>query len=139
VVANLLGGWNERSEADMAIVGRLAAETPSEWLQKMRKVLHLPGSPLSHKDGVWTIKHRADLWTTLANRIFTETLGTFRSCAVTVLREGDPKFELDANDRFAAPIYGKVPAYSWALRNGIAETLALLGSKRAQLPNCGVS
>jgi hypothetical protein len=139
VIANLLGGWNERSDADLKIIAALAPVTPTEWMRTMREVLHLPDSPLTHRDGVWTVKQRVNLWTSLASRLFGGTLETFRACSKAVLGEVDPKFELDEDKRFAAAIYGKVPAHSWAMRNGMAETLALLGSNTAELPNCGLA
>ena len=56
--------------------------------------------------------------------------------AVTVLREKDPKFELPPEKRCAAQIYGKTLKYSDALRKGLAETLALLGSHSEALTSC---
>jgi hypothetical protein len=138
-VANLLGGWSEGSEADMAIVAALTPEQPSEWLRKMKEVLQRPESPLSHANGVWSAKHRQRLWGSLASRIFGETLNRFQDCAKKVLGERDPMFELEPEQRLAAQIYGKVLAFSWPLRNGLAETLAMLGANTAQLPNCGPS
>jgi hypothetical protein len=139
VVASLLGGWNEVSEADMAIVAVLAKDQPREWLRMMRACLQHPESPLSHANGVWTVRNRTALWSNLANRIFGDTLNRFQGCAKTVLRERDPKFALEPEQRFAAQIHGKVMAHSEPLRNGISETLAMFGTNTAQLPNCGPS
>jgi len=135
-VANLLGAWREGSDADMAIVAALTPEQPSEWLRKMKEVLQRPDSPLSHANGVWAVKDRTGLWGRLANRIFFDLLKRFEESAKEVLTERDPKFDLEPEQRFAAQIYGKVSAYSWPLRNGMGETLALLGTNTARLPNC---
>jgi len=138
-VANLLGGWQEGSEADMSIVAALAPDQPSEWLRKMREVLQRPDSPLSYTNGTWTVKRRAALWSSLASRVFDATLSHLEECAKKVLTERDPMFELEPEQRFAAQVYGKVPTYSWALRNGLTETTALLGTNATQLSNCGLS
>jgi len=138
-VANLLGGWNEGSDADMAIIATLSPEQPGEWLRKMKEVLQRPESPLSHANGIWTVKHRATLWGNLAPRIFGDTLRRFEKCAKKVLVERDPKFDLEPERRFAAQIYGKVQTHLWPLRKGITETLALFGTNAAILPNCGPS
>jgi hypothetical protein len=138
-VANLLGGWSEGSDADTAIIAALAPEQPGEWLRKMKAVLQRSDSPLSHVNGVWTVKDRAALWGILARRIFGDALRRFEACARKVLSERDSKFELQPEQRFAAQIYGKVTAHSLSLRNGLAETLALLGTNAAQLPNCDIS
>jgi hypothetical protein len=138
-VANLLGAWREGLDADMAIVAALTPEQPSEWLRKMKEVLQRPDSPLSHANGVWTVKDRVELWGHLASSIFVETLRRFGECAKKVLTERDAKFDLEPEQRFAAQMYGKVSTYSWPLRNGLVETLALLGTNTAPLPNSSPS
>lgn len=138
VVANLMGGWNERSEADMERIGKLTEDKPAEWLRKMREVLQRPNSPLVHVNGVWKVKNRLKLWESLAHRVFKETLVRFRDCVLTVLTERSPAFDLDSDQRFAASIYGKTMTHSTALREGLAETLALLGIAAVPLTNCAM-
>ena len=43
---------------------------------------------------------------------------------------------LEPEQRFAASIHGKVRKYSQSLRNGLAETLALLGTAPEALKSC---
>lgn len=138
-VANLVGGWNELSPGDMAIVGALTPDQPSEWLRKMREVLQRPRSPLVHVNGVWTLKNRIATWANLAPWLFNKTIATFKASALTVLRERNPSFDLNSDQRFTAQIYGKVLSHSAALRSGMADTLALLGTSTVRLPNCVTS
>ncbi len=138
-VANLVGSWQEGSEADMAVIGRLSTDPPSEWLRKMRAVLQLPDCPLMHINGVWKVKNRMALWTDLAPRLFNQALSDFRECAVGVLSELNPEFDLDPDDRFAAQVYGKTMAHSYTLRSGMATTLAFLGVDIIRLPNCSTT
>jgi hypothetical protein len=63
-------------------------------------------------------------------------LDAFRESAVAVLTERDPAFEIPTAERYAAAIYGKVLTNSSALRMGLAEGLAILGSKPGALINC---
>ena len=56
--------------------------------------------------------------------------------AVAVLGERNPKFDLPKEQRFAASIYGNQLNHSALLREGLAETLALVGSKSTALPSC---
>lgn len=135
VVANLLGGWNENSAADMAIVADLTEGDPVAWLKTMREVLQLPNAPLTQQSGVWTVRNRQQVWQSVAARVFDKHLKMLQSAAAKALAERHPQFELDPNDRFAAAIYGKVPEHSMALRRGIAETLALLGNQAQPLRN----
>jgi hypothetical protein len=55
---------------------------------------------------------------------------------VAVLTEHDPSFDLPTGERFAANIYGKVFTHSSILRMGLAEGLAILGSKPDALIRC---
>lgn len=135
VVANLLGGWNENSNADMAIVADLTEGDPVAWLKTMREVLQLPNAPLTQQGGVWTVKNRQQVWKSVGARVFDKHLKILQSAAAKALAERHPQFELDQNERFAAAIYGKVPKHSAALRRGIAETLALLGNQAQPLRN----
>ena len=56
--------------------------------------------------------------------------------AVTTLKEKDPKFQLPTCQRFLAVLVGRVLSHSVALRKGLAETLALLGSHPNVLTGC---
>jgi hypothetical protein len=135
-LANLVGAWNEKNEADITVLTEILGEEYSSWITKAREILHLPGSPLSHRNGVWKIKERMDLWNILGPRIFDQNLESFKSAVVKVLSERDPSFDLPVEERYAASIYGKVLARSPALRKGLAEGLAILGSKPEVLINC---
>jgi hypothetical protein len=68
--------------------------------------------------------------------VFDEHLEIFKDCAATVLKERDPQFDLEPDQRLAAAIYGKVLTHSSHLRKGLADTLALLGSRPECLDKC---
>jgi hypothetical protein len=99
-----------------------------EWVASTREVSLLPKSPIEQKDGKWNVVQRKEAWEALGPRIFDDDLDRFRKVAVVALRERDPQFELEPEQRFAASLYGKAPKYSNELRKGVAETIALLGS-----------
>jgi hypothetical protein len=135
-LAVLIGAWQDKDQCDLDAVSRLLGISYEDWLRKAREILHLPGSPLSLNNGVWKVVNRTELWSQLGARILDQDLETFRSLAVSVLKERDPAFELPAAERFAASIHGKVLKYSHALRKGIAEGLAILGSQPESCTNC---
>ena len=135
VAANLLGAWNEGNDADLEIVNRLAKEEYATWIPKIRRTLHQLG-PVNLKDGRWSVTARKDLWRSLGTRVFDDDLNNLAQCAVTVLSERDPQFELPPDERFAANIRGKVLKYSPELRKGLAESLALLGVQPSDLNYC---
>jgi hypothetical protein len=135
-IAELLGAWSEESEADKAIVEELSGKSYGEWIGRMREIALRQGTPLIQRDDVWKFVMRYEGWYNLGPSLFNEHLDRFKDIAIKVLCERDPKFDLPPDDRFAASIYGKVLAYSSSLRNGLAESLALLGSHSQALTSC---
>ena len=135
-VANLLGSWNENSEADKAIASKLAEEDFDKWIPKIREIIQQPGSPVSLKNGIWGVTERKELWQVVGQRVFDGHLDIFKECVVDVLSERDPRFELPPEERYAASVHGKVLKHSRYIRKGLAESLALLGSFPSALSNC---
>lgn len=135
-VGELLGAWNENSQADKTIVERLSGESYGQWIGKMRDIVFRSGTPLVQRNGTWKVGARYEGWYALGPRIFDEHLDRLREVAVWVLQERDPQFELPPDKRYAASIFGKVLAHSRSLRNGLAESLALLGSHPKALTSC---
>lgn len=133
---NLIGTWNEKTEADIDILNKVINESYSTWVSKAREMLQLPDSPLSLRNGLWKITERTNLWDALGSRIFDQNLDTFKESVVSVLTKRDPSFELPTEERYAASIHGKVLTHSPSLRKGLAEGLALLGSRPGALINC---
>ena len=136
-MANLLGAWSENNAAyeDIEIIKDLTSDY-SKFIEDLREILQLSDSPISLRDDKWSIKDRKSLWDALGSRLFNETLDTFKRCAVTVLTDRDTKFELPSDQRFAAALYNKGLKYSPNLRKGMAESLALLGSRSEVLTYC---
>lgn len=135
-IANLLGAWNELNEADLQTVCQLASDEDYEkWTPKLREILQQAISPVTFINGRWQVMDRKGMWQALGGRVFDDTLEALKQCAVTVLSERNPQFDLPADERYAANIYDKVPKYSNSLRKGLAETLALLGTNPDALKN----
>lgn len=106
------------------------------WIGGLRDILQQDSDYLDYNEGRWKIGNRVLSWKEFGSRIFDDHLDVFRSCAVDVLGEIDPQFELEPEERYAAGIHGKVLKHSDNLRAGIAETLVLLGNQGAVLTNC---
>ena len=132
----LIGAWNERNQNDIQVITQLLGIDYNAWQQKAFKLLHSTDSPLSHRDGVWKVVNKAELWNQLGSYIPDQKLDLFKSIAVAVLKEYDPAFELPTDERYAAVIHGKVMQHSRELREGIAEGLAILGSQPDACSNC---
>ncbi|WP_208629850.1 hypothetical protein [Paenibacillus ferrarius] len=134
-VVNLIGAWNEKNEADIDILSMVINEDYQLWVLQAREKLQLVDSPFSFQNGVWKIIDRIVLWDILGSRIFDQDLDTFKKIVVSVLTERDPSFELLPEERFAAGVHGKVLSHSPVLRKGLAEGLALLGTREEVLNN----
>ena len=135
-IAELLGAWRDGSESDKAVAEKLSKKAYGEWIGRMREIALRPGTPLILRNGVWKVISRYEGWYALGARIFDEHLDRLKEAAVNVLRESDPQFELSPDERYTANIHGKVLTHSHVLRNGLAESLALLGSHPRAITSC---
>jgi hypothetical protein len=115
---------------------KVAIKDTEQWVAAVREVSLLPVSPVEQKDGRWKVEDRIAAWKSLGPRIFDDYLDRFHNAAVEVLREENPEFEIDKDQRFAASLYGKTLKHSQSLRKGLAETLALLGVYPEYLTSC---
>jgi hypothetical protein len=135
-IAEILGSWTDKSDADKAVVETISGNSYGEWIGKMREITSRPGTPLTQRDGNWKFVARYEGWYALGPRLFDQHLDQLCTAAIAVLRKNDPQFELPIEERYASSIHGKVFAHSHLLRNGLAESLALLGSHPKALTSC---
>lgn len=135
-IAAVLGSWTEKSEGDRSVVENVSGKVYGEWIARMREIALRPGTPLIQWDASWKFIARYEGWYALGPRLFDEHLDRLKSAAISVLQENDPKFDLPTGERYAASIQGKVLTHSELLRNGLAESLALLGSHSKALTSC---
>ncbi|VAX00163.1 hypothetical protein MNBD_GAMMA20-1575, partial [hydrothermal vent metagenome] len=89
-----------------------------------------------YQEGHWKVVDRRSTWRKFGGRMFDAHLDVFKSCAIEVLGEVDPQFELAPEERYAAAVHGKILRHSKGLRKGIAQTIALLGNEGDALKNC---
>ena len=134
--AVLIGAWQDKGQGDHEAVAHLLGISYDEWIKMAREILNCPDSPLSITNDTWKVANRAELWKQLGSRALDRDLNRFRHLAISVLGEADPAFELPAEDRCAANIFGKMPKCSHTLRKGIADGLAILGCQPEACSNC---
>ncbi|MCI0540881.1 MAG: hypothetical protein L0Z50_37245 [Verrucomicrobiales bacterium] len=134
--AGLIGRWFGENEADKSAMEVLLGKSYGEWIETVRPETLRADTPLIQRNENWKVICRGEAWSALGPRISNDDLDNFQKMAVVVLGERDPKLELSPDDRFAASIHGKVLKHSGAIRHGIAETLALLGSRPQALSSC---
>ena len=132
----LLGQWSEQNSSDLEVLKQILGNGFGEWMDKRYDITLQPDTPLAQIDGKWRIVSRGETWNALGNRLADEDLDRFQEIALLVLGEQDPKFNLPKEERYAANVLGKELTYSTRLRKGMAETLALLGSRPQALSQC---
>jgi hypothetical protein len=134
--AELIGRWSGENPADKAAVETIVGKSYGEWIEAARPVTLRPDTPLTQHNEDWKIISRGEAWTALGPRLANDDLDRFKTAALAVLSESDPKLELPPDERFAAGLRGKVLKHSSSLRKGLSETLALLGSRPKALSSC---
>ncbi|WP_156525232.1 hypothetical protein [Chloroflexus islandicus] len=115
-IALLVGSWLETSEADREAIESLAGQSYDQWTKKIRVFLLNPSPPLSYHEQQWRFVLRYEGWHTLGKWLSDRHLDDFQRIAVAVLQDSE--------------------RYSKLLREGIAGTLALLGSHSKALISC---
>jgi hypothetical protein len=134
--ASLLGRWHGVNDADRQAVEQLVGKSYGEWIETVRPETLRADTPLMQRNERWKILARAEAWGALGPHVHDDDLNRFVSVAVKVLGEDDPMFDLPGEERYAAAIHGKKRAHSELLREGLAETVALLGSRPEALFSC---
>ena len=134
--ANFAGRWNAKSLGDIEAMSKLLGEEYREWIDKVRTDTLRSDSPLTQTDEKWRFIPRGEAWNVLGPHITDEYLDCLIDTSLMVLSERDPKFDLPKEDRYAANIRGKTLKYSPHIRDGLAETLALVGSRPKALRSC---
>ncbi len=107
------------------------------WDRELRGILHSEASPLNLRNGrYWEINNKSESLLLVKDRIFDRQLDAIKAISAEVLKEVDPKFDLEPDEHYAAAVFGKSLRYSNNLREGLAETLVWLGMNGDLLTNC---
>ena len=134
--AGLIGRWNAGNSDDRSAIETVVDRGYSDWISPLRRAALRPESPLVQHNELWRFAVRSEAWSALGRYISDDDLNRFRGVAVSLLSEDHPKFDLPRDQRYAAAIYDKVPKHSDQIRAGIAESIALLGSRSQFLSSC---
>ena len=134
--AELLGRWLGENASDQAIIGAIVGKSYGEWIEGLRPETLKLDTPLTQRNENWKVISRSEAWNVLGVQLTNLDLERVQKAALEVLSEVDPQFELPPDERMAANIKGKILKHSHALRSGLAETVALLGSRSRALSSC---
>ena len=135
-IAQFIGQWQDSCDGDQKIIEELSGKVYREWIVNIRKAASAKAAPLESFNGRWQFTSRYEPWMYLGKLIGPDILDRFAQVAIKVLSEPDPALYLPKGQRYATDIYGKKPRYSKQLRQGISETLALMGAHGNSLSLC---
>ena len=133
---SLIGKWDGGNLSDREVLEELVGKTYGEWIEILKPDISRADSPVIKIDDKWRFVARGEAWRTLGKLITDNDLNEFCKIAIKVLGERDPQFDLEKEKRFSASVYGKVLKHSNLLREGLVETLALIGSRPDNLSLC---
>lgn len=134
--SGLIGRWSGENAADRVAVEQIVGKTYGEWMEIVRPETLRPDTPLTQRNEKWKLISRGEAWNALGPRLSDDDVDKFQKVVLTVLSEHDPRCEMPPEERMMAAVKGKLLRHSEVLRSGLAETLALLGSRPKALSAC---
>ncbi len=129
IPALLAGAWDDTKEADRAAIAELAHKPYEEVVAELARWRSSSEPPIRQVGNIWQLVSREVSWHLLSRFLVRDDLEAFRSVASSVLGTPDPRYELPPDQRFAASVFGKELPNSGFLRQGLAETLAILATR----------
>lgn len=130
----LIGAWSDRNDEDRKLVERFTGQSYANVQQLVTHWANQPDAPLRLAGGIYSFVSREDSWQLLNPNFTSDLLNRFAEIAKEILGEDDPRFDIPAGERYLAGIYKKLPKFSPQLREGITETIALLGTRGEHTP-----
>jgi hypothetical protein len=125
----LAGKWNDANTADREVVAKLARTTYDEVTRTLVRWANEPDAPVLRVGDTWLLASKEDAWVLLSRFVTRDDLDGLESMALEVLGGADPSFDLPADRRWMANVLGKSLPYSGLLREGLAETLAVMAAR----------
>lgn len=132
----LLGGWRSDNQADVAAVGVVVGGDYHAWISELFPILHGAEPPFVHIQNSFRPISRYENWQLLGPYLTDAHLDRFSHAAITALRDDNPRLSVPTEKRLYSVRDDSTPRCSETLRQGLAETAALLGGQSAALLQC---
>lgn len=132
----IFGGWDENNQSDKDIISRFIGKPYDKWIIILRTLLKDENSILEYKNNKWKVKDKYNSIKNYASEFFKDEIELFKTLAISILSERNPKFDLDNDERSMSNIYNKNTKYSSLLRKSIAETLPIITANYKEFKNC---
>jgi hypothetical protein len=127
VPALLIGRWDETKEGDRKVIEKLSAESYEAYSEKLYKWLEVESPPLIRIGSSWRLTSPLIAWTNLSKHLSAKDFENLKKCFLEVMKEINPVFELDPDQRQMVFFRGKESFYSAWCREGLTQSLILIG------------
>ncbi len=125
--ALLAGSWDESKNGDRLILEILAGEPYEKYVEKLTPWLTTQDPPIQNIGSKWRLTSPLDSWTYLSQFISKPLMNTLADCFNFACGEIKPALSLEADKRYLASFYDKIPDLSKRIRDGLLQSLTLIG------------
>ncbi len=122
----LVGSWDERVPGDKQTIEALTGRPYTDVAKSLVRYTTVSDPPLRRVGTVWFVTSKEDAWRLLAQFLIQQDIECFQRVALEVLSAVDPALELPREQQWMANALEKSRPHSRYLREGIAETIALM-------------
>ena len=129
----LANRWSGAHDSDKSVVGGLVGQPYQDLVEEIAKYSSGEDPLLATVDAAVSVVSPYDAYLLLIGGLTTDDLTEFKEVVLGVLGAPNPALELPVDQRWQASILGKARPHSSDLRDGIANSLALLGSLGTRL------
>jgi transcriptional regulator with XRE-family HTH domain len=130
----LAGAWNSAQEGDRTVLSRLANRPYDDLDRDLTRWANESDPPVRRIGDIWYLSDREDAWSLLISHATDGDLQRFEGTALEVLGTALPAMSLPIKDRWQANVLGFGSPISSQLREGLAQSLALLGARSGTAP-----
>jgi excisionase family DNA binding protein len=129
----LVGSWSP-TDADHEVVAEVVGRSWDDIATELQAWVRSEDPPFTRSGGRWHLTAPEEAYSVLEGALLDSHFERWASVVLRVLGETDPMLELAVEER---PFTANKRTYSGALRNGLAESLALLGALGHQSHDTG--
>ena len=124
----LVGAWSDNREPDQEVVSEIVNRDYESVERLLRKWENTGDPPFRRSGNSWRLSNPEDAWVLLNDLVVGADLERWGKVILRVLGTRDPVLDMDPKDRFMASVRGEEQRWSFDLRRGLAQGLALLAS-----------
>ena len=130
----LIGQWDGNNAGDTAIISEITGQSYDKIERNIADLMLTSEPPFNKVGDLYRLICHEEAWHLLAPRLIPSEVKHFESIVAKVLGAESPEFETPAAGPYLASIQNKALAHSKTIRDGVARSLALLGThpKRAR-------